>query len=403
MAGNQRSRDAGRSSTKRLKRGADKRKIAPGSPTLAEVAGWLEQIAPLHLAQEWDKVGLICAPARETPVGSVLVALDLTAEVRDEALSESIDLVVCYHPPLFKPLEHLRASDGTPATLAVELAQNGIWIYCPHTALDVAEGGTNDSLAEAMNLKVIDSMMQRKSERCIKLVTFVPESDVEKVASAVFDAGAGHIGFKSRYSQCSFRTPGTGTFFGDASTSPAVGKKGQLEFVREIRFETVVPVGCLDQVVAALRQAHPYEEPAFDLLTMETLDQPPGMGRIVKLDKPMSLAQLARVCKRRLGLPSVQIVGDANAIVSRAAIVAGSCGRLPLDNGPAGRFECVITGELKHQDALGFKAAGINAILLGHGSSERPVLKVLQQKLREKFPVLNVRVSCIDVSPFRQV
>ncbi|HMD53949.1 MAG TPA: Nif3-like dinuclear metal center hexameric protein [Phycisphaerae bacterium] len=396
------SRRDGYSKTANSKRrgSAGRGKIAAGSPALAEVCGYLEQIAPLNLAEDWDKVGLISAPARPAFIDRIMVTLDLTPSVRDQAIQDSINLLICYHPPLFKPLEHLRAGGRTPGALAVELAQQGVWIYSPHTALDAAEGGTNDALAAALNLKVSGSLLPRKAERHVKLVTFVPEAEVEKVASAVFDVGAGHVGIKSRYSQCSFRTPGTGTFFGDASTSPAVGVKGQLEFVREIRFETVVPASHVKQVIAALRQAHPYEEPAFDLLTMETLPQSLGLGRIAELDNPMTLKKLAEHCKNHLGLPVVQTLGDPGAMVAKVAILAGSCGRLPLESDARKRFDCVITGELKHHDALGFAAAGTSAILLGHGPSEQPVLMALKQRLKEKFPAVDTRVSRTAVSPF---
>ncbi|HTV46946.1 MAG TPA: Nif3-like dinuclear metal center hexameric protein [Phycisphaerae bacterium] len=403
MAAKRRAAHSTAPGAKQAKRGRTSTNLARKLPVLTEVCAFLEQIAPLNLAEQWDKVGLVSAPTEPTLIERILVALDLTTQVRNEALKYSVDLLICYHPPLFKPLEHLRADGHTPAALAVELSQHGVWIYSPHTALDAAQDGTNDALAAVLNLKVTGSLIPRQAAKHVKLVTFVPEADVEKVATAVFDAGAGHIGIESRYSQCSFRTPGTGTFFGDESTSPAVGVKGQLEFVREIRFETVVPVSCLDQVVLALRQAHPYEEPAFDLLTMETLPQAPGLGRIAELDKPLTLRALAENCKRRLQLSAVRTIGNSDSRIARAAVLAGSCGLLPLENRSGKPFDCVITGELKHHDALSFAAAGISAILLGHGESEKPVLSTLKERLAQQFPATNVQVSRAGVCPFEVV
>ncbi len=370
---------------------------------LHNVREYLDSIAPPHLAEEWDKVGLLSAPPSPCPVARIFIALDLTPPVRDEMIQKGIDLLVCYHPPIFKPLERLCAQGNEPASLAVELAYHGVAIYSPHTALDAAVGGTNDVLAAALRLRVCGSLVLPPRRRHVKLVVFVPESHVEEIAGAVFTAGAGRIGNRTRYSQCSFRTKGTGTFFGDESTSPAVGEKGRLEFVPEVRFETVVPISCLDAVVQAMRDSHPYEEPAFDLLTMENLPEEPGLGRLAALEKPLSLAALAQHAKQSLGLNHVQLVGPPDRVISMLVVLAGSCGRLPIEAGGKRSFDAVITGELKHHDMLALRAAGISALCLGHGRSEKPALRMLRDKLAERFPSLEVQLSSADVAPYQWV
>ncbi len=366
-------------------------------PSLAAVINYLDRHIPLRLAEPWDNVGLLAGPRRELrekiKVKRIRVALDLTPAVKDQCLADAVDLLVCYHPPIFKPVERLCVQGDTPADLAIELAQNKVWIFSPHTALDVVDNGTNDALAAALDLSPRGSIQLRKqTEPQLKLVVYVPENHVEEVAEAVFQAGAGQIGKESRYTQCSFRTSGTGTFFGDQTTSPAVGSSGRLEFVPEIRFETVVPESRVAAVVAALRQAHPYEEPAFDLLIMQAEYGEPGMGRIVELPQPQTLENLGRRCKRLLGLEVVQVLGHSKRRIKKLGILAGSCGQLPLHDGK--KLDCVITGELKHHDMLAFQAADVAAIILGHAESEKPVMSVLTRQLSAAFPAVNVQVLC---------
>jgi dinuclear metal center YbgI/SA1388 family protein len=369
---------------------------------LTKVVNFLDSIAPSQFAEPWDKTGLLSGPRGAFAVRRMLVALDLTPAIKQQCVADGINLLICYHPPIFKPLDRLCVKEDTPADLAVELAQEKIWIYSPHTALDVAAGGTNDALAAALNVSPCGSLiLKRHAEgpEHLKLVVFVPESHVEQVAEAVFEAGAGQIGRESRYTQCSFRTPGTGTFFGDESTSPAVGNRGQLEFVQEIRFETIVPAALAGAVTAALRQAHPYEEPAYDLLMMHNEATEPGMGRIADVPEKPTLAALARRCKRKLGIKSMQVLGNLNRRISTVGILAGSCGHLPLECGKT--VDCVITGELKHHDMLAFQAAGVAAILLGHAESEKPVLLALARQLAAAFPATSVQVAATHAAVYQ--
>ena len=367
-----------------------------GIATVQTILDYLNTVIPPHFAQSWDKVGLLVGPRREIcerqRIRKILIALDLTAPVRDQCISQKFDLLICYHPPIFKPIDRLCVQGDTPADLAVELAQNKIWIYSPHTALDVAQGGTNDVLAQALSLSPRGSLiLPPPAEKHLKLVVFVPENHVEELGSAVFDAGAGKIGKFSRYTQCSFRTPGTGTFFGDTSTSPAVGTSGRLEFVREIRFETIVPESCVPAVIAAVRRVHPYEEPAFDLLVMEGEKTEPGMGRIADVNGGETLKTLARRCKKMLALKSVHVIGAENRRIKTVGIMAGSCGTLPLQS--AKKLDCMITGELKHHDLLAFQAEGMAVIMLGHAESETPVLSNLVTRLSAAFPACHTRLA----------
>ena len=276
------------------------RKSAP----LSSVAAFLDTLAPPHLAESWDNVGLLSG-LPDSPVRRVLLTIDLTPAVYDEALAARTDLLVAYHPPIFKALKSLRITGRDAPNLAIQLASHGVWIYSPHTALDTAPNGTNDVLAAKVGAAITGSFVHAAGQGSyLKLVTFIPQQAVEKVAEAVFEAGAGRVGVKAKYTRCSFRTPGLGTFQGDASTHPNVGAAGVYERAPEIRFETILSAGQAPAVVAALRAAHPYEEPAFDLLKMETPPESVGLGRFAVLPKAMRLAAFARHCAQALRLPN---------------------------------------------------------------------------------------------------
>jgi hypothetical protein len=229
-----------------------------------------------------------------------------------------------------------------------------------------------------------------------KLVTFVPAEALERVSQALFSAGAGRIG---NYSSCSFQIKGTGTFFGGEGTDPTVGRTGRLEQVEEIRLETVVPIGAVDGVVQALRDAHPYEEPAFDLNQLAARPEDLGMGRIGQLASPMPREQMFDRIKRELGIANLLVAGPTSGNVARAAVCAGSCGDL-LDDAIAQKVDLYLTGELRHHDALKAAHAGVTVVCVLHSNSERAVLKRLAADLSNRLTELSVSVSQHDRDPF---
>jgi len=245
---------------------------------LRELLTHLEELAPTRHAESWDNVGLLAGdPGQE--VRTALLAIDYTPEVAREARELGCELVIAYHPPLFNAVKRVVFPDPI-----FDAIRNGVALYSPHTALDVAEGGTNDLLADLLGLapspgrQPLRFIEPKAGEH--KLVTFVPESHVEAVAMALFEAGAGRIG---HYERCSFRTPGTGTFIGGAESHPTVGSRGAYEQTPEIKIETLCPISRLPDALAALRRAHPYEEPAFDIVKLAAPADKIGQGRIGNL------------------------------------------------------------------------------------------------------------------------
>ena len=359
---------------------------------LARAVEVLEDIAPTASAEDWDNVGLLVGDPKQQ-VNRALLVIDYTPPVASEAQEEGCDLVIAYHPPIFSGLKRITA---TGENGIYETIRRGIAIYSPHTALDVADGGTNDMLADALGLTERRplKLIQPKANQ-LKLVTFVPEKDVARVSEALFKAGAGIIG---DYTHCSFRSPGTGTFFGEEGTNPTIGRSGRLEETLEVRVETVVPITKAPEVIAALKQSHPYEEPAFDL---QQLAAPPtgiGQGRIGTV-QPTQRSELFDRIKRELNLSHLLIAGPQDGAITTAACCAGSCGDFLGDAMKAGA-ELFLTGELRHHDALAAASAGMTVVCTLHSNSERAVLKRLAQKLNEKLPQLPTQISTTDRDPF---
>jgi dinuclear metal center YbgI/SA1388 family protein len=359
-------------------------------PHVADLVFAMEAIAPTRDAAPWDNVGLLVGDER-APLSRVLLAIDATPAVLAEAVATKCDALVAYHPVLFDAQKRFLA--GSPA---YDLARAGIAAYSPHTAFDVAPGGTNDVLADALGmterapLRPVDPLAAE-----VKLVTFVPAEHVETVSRALFDAGAGRIG---NYASCSFRTPGIGTFFGQEGTAPVVGSAGRLEEVAELRLETRVPASRVDAVVRALRQSHPYEEPAFDLVRLAEPSVARGFGRVGAVSPAPASAHLQRV-KAALGIDRALVAGDLGRNVKRAAVAAGSGGDLVRDAVAQGA-ELLLTGELRHHDALAATRAGLVVLSVLHSVSERGALAALERRLRELLPGVAVSQSRTDRDPF---
>lgn len=368
---------------------------------LAETVAVLEDLVPPTLAESWDNVGLLLGdPSQE--IGAALLCIDATPAVLAEARRLRCELLIAYHPPIFQALKRLHAG-----SMPFEILRHGMACWSPHSALDVAEGGTSDVLAEALGLANPAPLRRAATTNAntapsCKLVTFVPEESLEAVASAIFDAGAGVIG---QYQSCSFRLKGTGTFLGGEGSSPRVGEKGRFEEVDEIRLEAVAPLAQLGGIVTALRRAHPYEEPAFDLVALHAAPRPSGtsgprgLGRIGYLAAPCSRADLLARVKSALSLEHLLVAGPAEGIVERAACGPGACGDL-WEQAVMQGAGFYLTGEMRHHDALAAAAAGLTVACTLHSNSERAALPRLADRLRSACPSLGVHVSEVDADPF---
>lgn len=361
--------------------------------TIAAVVDQLEQFAPSALAASWDNVGLLLGD-RNARVERVMTCLTVTPESAAEAVAERTELIVTHHPILFRPIQRLTA-DSADGRMLLALARAGVAVYSPHTAFDNTRGGINEILAQKVGLQELAPLRPGTGAKQCKVAVFVPENDLAKVSDALFAAGAGLIG---AYRECSFRLAGTGTFFGSDSTNPTVGQKGRREEVNELRLEVVCPEATVDTAIAAMRKAHSYEEPAYDVYPLRPATLPPGDGRVGKLAEALPLGRLAESLKALLGCRTVPFVGDAQRVVERVAIVCGAGGELLADAVRA-RADVLLTGELRFHDYLSAQARGIALVLPGHYATERIGVDELAVRLQQQWPDLKVWASRRERDP----
>ena len=266
-------------------------------PTVAAVVEFLERLAPPALAADWDNVGLLLGE-RTAEVRRLMTCLTVTPDSAAEAVAEGAGLVVTHHPILFRAIKRL--TDATvEGRMLLALARAGVAVYSPHTAYDDASEGINALLARRLGLGGVGPLRRRDDARMSKVVVFTPEKDLQRVSDAMFAAGAGRIG---QYSECSFRLAGMGTFFGSEATHPTVGQKGRREEAPEWRLEAVCPEGSVDAVTAAIRRAHSYEEPAFDVYPLRPAASGLGSGRLGALPEPRPLRAFAEAVRAALEL-----------------------------------------------------------------------------------------------------
>lgn len=360
----------------------------------------IEELAPQYLAEDWDNVGLLVGRS-EKEIKKILLALDVTPEVVEEALQERADMIISHHPVIFKGLKALR-TDTLRCQMLTKLLQNDIAVYCAHTNLDAALGGVSDALALKLGLKEIEVLQTTYQEEYFKLVVFVPEDYSRIVRKALGDAGAGHIG---AYSHCTFRTPGIGTFKPGEGTNPFIGERGKIEEVKEERLETIVPSRILSRVIKAMIEAHPYEEVAYDLYPLAMRGDSHGMGRVGLLPEERTLEQFANYVKKELNAASVRYVGNKGAKIKKIAVCGGSGGSL-IGEACKNNADLFLTGELSYHDAHMAREVGIAVMAAGHRATEQPVIprlkEYLQSQLSEEDGV-ELYISNIISGPFTYV
>jgi dinuclear metal center YbgI/SA1388 family protein len=363
--------------------------------TVAEVIAFLERLAPPALAADWDNVGLLLG-RRTAEVKRVLTCLTVTPESASDAIDSQAELVVSHHPVLFKAVRKLTDATLEGRTL-LTLARAGVAVYSPHTAFDNCPGGINDTLARRIGVVDTVPLVRGSGPAECKVVVFVPEQDLQRVMASVFAAGAGRIG---QYSECSFRLAGTGTFFGSESTNPAVGQKGRHEEVPELRLEVLCRETDVPAVVAAVRNAHSYEEPALDVYPLRPGPAATGEGRIGTLPGPLTLEAFAARVRAELHCGPVQVVGDPAKTVRRVAIVCGAGGSF-LSEAIQAQADVLLTGEARFHDYLEAAGRGPGMVLPGHFATERLGAEELARLIAAEFPELNAVASTSEIDPVR--
>lgn len=330
-------------------------------PNGNEIIQLFESWSPKKIAcMENDPIGLAIGTLNKT-VSKVLVTLDVTHEVCDEAIAKGCELIIAHHPPIFRKLSNLR-TDTPEGKLYEKLIKHNIAVYAAHTNLDVAEGGVNDLLANALQLENCEMLEQTYSENLVKLAVFVPDGHADAIRVALAKAGAGHIG---NYDSCSFSSNGVGRFRVLEGATPYIGEVGEMEATDEVKVEVVFPTSIKNKVLKAMLNAHPYEEPAYDLFTMAVETNQMGLGRVGTLKEAMTLEQFANHVKISLNVPAVRVVGELNTKISKVAVVGGD-GNSYIYAAKRSGADVFVTGDIKFHVAQDAQNLGLNIVDPGH-------------------------------------
>lgn len=360
----------------------------------------MRSIAPLGFAETWDNVGLLVG-SRQARVSHMMLTIDCTDEVIEEAVDSGAQMLVTYHPIMFHPINRI-TDDDQMGRLLLRALHHDLAIYSPHTALDAAPGGVTDWLADAVGSGYRRPLIPHETvarNQQVKIVSFVPAEAAERLRDALAHAGAGRIG---QYTQCAFMSPGIGSFRGDPESRPAIGDAGALEHVEELRLEMVCSQSALPSLIATLREFHPYEEPAFDLYDLHPIpEQDIGAGRKVVLDQPATVGEIATRLKKHLKIGRVKVT-DADKPVNVVGLVPGAGASL-VETACAEECDLFVTGEMTHHQALAAELQGCSVILTGHTNSERGYLPLLRERLIAAVDGLSIDISVRDRTRFEVI
>jgi dinuclear metal center YbgI/SA1388 family protein len=359
--------------------------------TIAQVARFLESLAPLAYQESYDNSGLLVGDP-QVPVRGILVALDATEAVVDEALARGCNLVVAHHPIVFSGLKKLTGRNYVERTV-IKAIQYGVGLYAIHTNLDHVLAGVNARLAGRLGLQN-GQILAPKRGLLKKLTVFVPQANAEAVLAALAQAGAGQIG---NYSHCSFTVPGQGTFMPNAQASPHLGQANVLERVAETRIEVVLPAHAEGPVLAAMRQAHPYEEVAYFLHELANENQTAGAGLVGYLPEPITEGEFLQHLKNQLQVAVVRHTPLRGHPVHKVA-VCGGAGSFLLPQAVAARADFFVTADYKYHQFFDADSRLVIADV-GHYESEIATVDLLVDQLLPAFANLPVLPTHTNTNP----
>jgi dinuclear metal center YbgI/SA1388 family protein len=352
-----------------------------------EIIKYLEEWAPKGIAWDKDNVGLQVGDP-EIKIKNILLSLDLKEEVIESAIKENCNLVITHHPLLYYPLKNLDFSKNLKARMIEKLIKNNITLYSAHTNLDFTKHGVSYQLAKRLSLKNI-RFLKNLSENQYKLAVFVPASHINKVAEAIHQSGGGLIG---EYSHCSFRTSGTGTFRGSNESNPAIGKKGVVEFVEEVKLEVLVNKWNLNPVIDAMEKVHPYEEVAYDIYSLKNDNANYGIGAIGELKDAMDTNDFLVFVSSKLKTSTLRYAKSNKKKIKSVAVCGGSCGEL-VEEVIKQNADAFVTADLKYHT---FHDAERKILLIdaGHYETEAPILDEIKRRL-ESLLIENKKIKVL--------
>jgi len=345
--------------------------------TIQAAINELNNLAPLYYAEDFDNTGLLIGNA-ESLLSGILVSHDATEEVVQEAVDKDCNLIVCFHPILFKGLKSINGKNYVEKSV-IKAIKHDIAIFAIHTALDNDFLGVNDLLRKALGLEDPEILIPKK-DTIKKLTTYIPIDSLEIVKSALFKVGAGAIG---NYDNCSFVTEGTGSFKGNELSKPTYGEKGIIQHEKEMMLSITFHRHLKSKILKKLFQIHPYEEVAYEITTLENPNQKIGMGMVGKLREPMSSDAFLLLVKEKLGLKFLRHSKKIDKKITKVAVLGGS-GAFAIPNAKRAGAEAFVTSDLKYHDFFSAE----NEILLvdaGHFETEQFIKSFLFDYLSKKI------------------
>jgi dinuclear metal center YbgI/SA1388 family protein len=359
--------------------------------TIKQVIESLEKLAPPQYQEEYDNSGLITGQAADD-VKSILITLDCTEAVVEEAISKSCNLIIAHHPILFKGVKRLTGNTYVERVL-IRAIRNQIAIYAIHTNLDNVIQGVNKKIADRLGLKNLQVLSPRQNTLS-KIVTFIPLDYSEKVISALHDAGAGHVG---NYSHCSFSLEGRGAYLPTENAKPFAGSKGKLEKTKETRVEMIFPKPLLTKILTALRQSHPYEEVAYFVSDLANQNQEVGSGMLGELPVPEESLGFLNRLKTVMNTNCVRYTNIHAKHITKVALCGGA-GSFLLPQAIAKGADVFISADFKYHEF--FDADNkITIADIGHYESEQFTKELIGEYLQEKFPTFAIIFSNVVTNP----
>ncbi len=358
---------------------------------LSEITRFFENLAPLSLQESYDNAGLLTGDLN-SEISSVLVTLDATEEVIEEAIAKKAQLVVAHHPIIFSGLKKITGKNYVERTI-IKAIKNDIAIYAAHTNLDSVTGGVNSKICEKLGLENC-TVLQPASGQLKKLITFIPESHTDKVREALFAAGAGNIG---DYDSCGFVADGTGSFRGNEKSNPFVGKKGEVHLEKENRFETIFPAYLQGKIIQALLNSHPYEEVAYDIYTLDNQFDKIGMGMVGTLAEPVAEKDFLTQLKETFNTGVIKHTALKGGKVKKVAVCGGT-GSFLLKRAIAVGADFFVSGDFKYHEFFDAENKIVVADV-GHFESEQFTKELFYELLTKKFPKFAVHLSEANTNP----
>ncbi len=360
---------------------------------ISEIVNFLDNYAPASFKEDYDNVGLLVGNRNEE-IKSVLISLDVTEDVVNEAILKGANLIVSHHPIIFRGLKKIVESTEVERVISKAI-KNDIAIYAAHTNLDNIDGGVNTKIAEKLNLSNTKFILPYQNN-LKKLVVFVPESHIEKVRTIIFDAGAGQIG---NYDNTAYYTKGEGSFRALEGATPFVGEQGKLHFEKEIRFETIYPQHLEGKIISAMLNAHPYEEVAYDIYSLNNKYKKAGTGIIGKLPEALTEEEFLALVKKTFKAEVIRHTNLKSRKIKKVAVCGGTCSFI-INSAISAGADVLITADVKYHEFFDIENR-IFLLDIGHYESEQYTKEIFYDILTKKFSNFAINLSEINTNPIK--